>query len=36
MYQWIPYVEAVVPEELKVVLKEDAARVIMKNTPERP
>lgn len=34
MYQWIPYVEVVVPEELRVMLKEDAARVIAKNTSE--
>jgi predicted DNA-binding transcriptional regulator YafY len=34
MYQWIPHVEVVLPEELRVMLKDDAARVIAKNTPE--
>lgn len=32
MYQWIPHVEVILPEELRVMLKEDAARVIERNT----
>ncbi len=31
MYQWIPYVEVIAPEELKTILREDAAAVITKN-----
>lgn len=34
MYQWIPCVEVIVPDELKDMLKEDAAMVIEKNTSE--
>lgn len=34
MYQWIPHVEVVAPEELRMMLRNDAAHVIARNTSE--
>jgi len=31
MYQWIPHVEVIAPEELRMKLRSDAAEVIAKN-----